>query len=101
MFGETLALALLLSSVNERLIEWFVSPILEKYKVDTMWLRYIAVVTGFAISFLSGVNLFVATVGNPYVGLVLTGLLVGGGSNFVHETFSNAAKRADAYARTE
>lgn len=95
--ASVLVVALLLATVNERLIEWFVSPVFEKYELDTMWLRYIAGATGFLISFFSGVNLLSSSVDNVYVGLVLTGLAVGGGSNFVHELFSNAAKRADAY----
>lgn len=98
MFEGVLVVALFLAVVNERLVEWFVSPIFEKYGWDTMWLRYVAGVTGFAISFFSSVNLLATYVDNAWVGLVLTGLVVGGGSNLVHELFSNAAKRANVYA---
>jgi len=92
-----LAVALFLAVVNERLVEWFASPIFEKFNLDKIWLRYLAGVTGFAISFFSNINLLAAYVDGNVVGLILTGLVVGGGSNLVHELFSNASKRASIY----
>ena len=90
---SVLFVALFLAVVNERLVEWFVSPVFEKYKWDTMWLRYVAGVTGFLISFFGNINLLATYVDNPWLGLVLTGLVVGGGSNLVHELFSANTKR--------
>lgn len=96
---STLAIALALATANERLIEWFVAPLFEKFKWDTLFLRYIAGVTGFLICFFGKVNLFTDFVPNVLLGLILTALFVGGGSNLVHEVFSNSAKKAAFYAK--
>ena len=89
---EPLAIALFLVLVNERLVSWFITPLFEKFAVDTEWLKYVALVTGGVIVFLSGVNLFVAYMPNPLVGRVLTSIVAGGGSNLLYDTFS-AARR--------
>jgi len=90
-----LAVALFMAVVNERLVEWFVAPLFKKYKVDTLWMRYIAGVTGFVISFFAGMNLFGGFIGNAQLGTILTGIVVGGGSNLVHELFSSAVRKPD------
>jgi len=95
---SALIVALFLATINERLVEWFIAPLVEKAKVDTLWLRYVAGLTGAVIALFAGVNLFpLAYVPAPYLGQVLTAIIVGGGSNLVHELFSNAAKRASVY----
>lgn len=89
-----LEVAVLLSVVNERLIEWFISPIFERFGLDTMWLMYLALVTGGVISWAAGVNLFeqFGLEGLPWV--ILSSIVVGGGSNLVHDLFG-AAQRAN------
>lgn len=83
-----LAVATFLALVNERLIEALVSPIFEKFHWDTFWLLYIAWVSGAAIVFLSGVNLFAGYIPNVLAGQVLTAIVAGGGSNLLHILFS-------------
>jgi len=90
---EPLTIAIFLVLVNERLVSWFVEPLFTKFSVDTDWLKYVALVTGGVIVFLSGVNLFAAHMPDPIVGRVLTSIVAGGGSNLLYDTFS-AARRA-------
>jgi hypothetical protein len=87
-----LAIALFLVLVNERLVSWFIEPLFTKFSVDTDWLKYVALVSGGVIVFLSGVNLFVAYMPDPLVGRVLTSIVAGGGSNLLYDTFA-AARR--------
>ena len=89
---EPLIVALFLVLVNERLVEWFIQPLFTRFAVDTEWLKYVALITGGVIVFLSGVNLFVAYMPDPLVGRVLTSIVAGGGSNLLYDTFS-AARR--------
>lgn len=93
-----LTVALFLAVANERLVEWFIAPLFEKFKWDTLWLRYVAGLTGGVISVTGSVNLVSGYVENQWLGLILTAFFVGGGSNLVHELFSNANKRASVYA---
>lgn len=79
--------ALFLAVLNERIIEYFAVPLVEKFGGEEMrWMiMYVSAVTGGVMSFLSGLDLF-AQVGVTFpepVGLLLTALVVGGGSNFV------------------
>lgn len=83
-----LMVAMFLSVVNERLVEALISPIFEKFKLDTFYLLYIAWVTGAGIVFLSGVNLFIDFIPNQVAGQVLTAIVAGGGSNLLHILFS-------------
>ena len=69
-----LAIALFLILVNERLVSWFITPLFEKFTLDTDWLKYVALVTGGVLVFLSGVNLFVEYMPNELVGRVLTSI---------------------------
>ena len=87
-----LAIALFLILMNERLVSWFITPLFEKFTLDTDWLKYVALVTGGVLVFLSGVNLFVEYMPNELVGRVLTSIVAGGGSNLLYDTFS-AARR--------
>lgn len=93
MEESPLVIAMFLVLVNERLVNWFIEPLFEKFGVDTDWLKYVALLTGGVIVFLSGVNLFAAYMPDPLVGRVLTAIVGGGGSNLLYDTF-NAARRA-------
>lgn len=75
--------AAFLAIVGNRIIEVFVKPFFVKFKLDTFWLRPISWVVCGALSGLAGLNLFDEQFANPYVGVVLTAIAVGGGANFL------------------
>jgi len=94
VIAGTLIFAIFLAVVNERLIELFVNPPFEKFSIDTMWLRYVALLTGLVITSLGQVNLFELFPGwlPGWPGIILSGFLVGGGSNLIHTIFNRAEK---------
>lgn len=92
-----LAFAVLLATVNERLVEQFIKPLLEKIGGGD-FTGQVALVTGAAISVLFGVDLFspvAVAIGVPltvpWAGLALTAVLVGGGSNFIHDVWPSGS----------
>lgn len=83
---EELAVAGLLAAINNRIIEWFAVPAKRHYpRHDFWWLLYGALATGALLSWASGINLFDDFLPNPLVGRILTAIVVGGGSNLIHE----------------
>ena len=91
--GATLGI-LLLAALAEGLVTYFVTPWLKPEGREDLpeWrgmvLRYVGAVVGVALAVLYGVDLLrlaglVSPV--PYVGSVLTGLLIGRGANFVND----------------
>lgn len=90
---SVLLFALLLAYVCERLVEFFVKPVLERYKLD-FWTPYAALLFGAAISVAFGVDLFSPIAAHlgitllaPWAGLALTAILVGGGSHLIHDVW--------------
>jgi len=86
------SLAVLLATVNERLIEKLAKPVITRFTAAVEYVGLVAIVTGAAISIGFGVDLFsplATAVGvqmtAPWAGIVLTGIVVGGGSNFIHD----------------
>jgi hypothetical protein len=86
----------LLAALAEGLVEYLVAPWLEGLKgateklenVRVMALRYISALVGIGLSLVYGADLlaiFGVEAGVPYVGSVLTGVLIGRGSNYVHD----------------
>lgn len=89
-FAVLLTAAAFLSLVANRLVEGLVTPIFDKFKLEKFWLMYIAWAVGGVLVVVSGVNLFadIPGVTMPSVlGLILSGLVAGGGSNFLNELF--------------
>ena len=55
---EALQVALFLALVNERVIEYLIAPLFEKFWTEGSWLlMYVVLVTGGLLSFLAGVDL--------------------------------------------
>lgn len=85
---ETLANGLFLAAVNTALVNYLAEPVRQRWPdLDLWWLLYVALATGFAISWFAGVNLFATTIEHEVLGRVLSGLFVGGGSSLIHNVF--------------
>ena len=85
--AEMLAVAGFMALVANRLIEALVVPIYEKLSWDKFSLQYVSWAFGSGLVALSGVNLFSTYVPNATVGLVLTAVVCGGGSNLIADLF--------------
>jgi hypothetical protein len=86
-----LTLILFLAFIAEGTTEYFARPILAYFgTIDTspMWLRYVAMIVGVALSLAYRADLLLM-VGleaiHPLIGVVLTGILIGRGSNYIHD----------------
>ncbi len=92
----SLAIVAFLASVSEALVEFFVVPAWSKVKLDTFWLMYVGAAVAAGLVFLSGQNLLAGYLPPQLeiVGRVLTALLAGRGSNWVHDFFSAQRKTA-------
>ena len=85
---NTLASGLFLAVVNMAIINYLAAPVREKKpKFDLWFLVYVALITGFLISWFAGVNLFADQIVNELLGRILSGILVGGGSSLIHDVF--------------
>jgi len=82
--------AIFLALVNERIITYFITPLFGKFWGEGQWLLlYISAITGGALSFAAGIDLMAGTgieLAYP-VNLVVSAILVGGGSNLLHDVF--------------
>jgi len=82
--------AIFLALVNERVITYFITPIFEKLWPDRKWLLlYISAITGGLLSFAAGIDLMAGAgieLAHP-VNLIVSAILVGGGSNLLHDVF--------------
>ena len=89
-FAVLLTAATFLSLVANRLVEGLVTPLFDKFEWDKFALMYIAWAVGCGLVVASGINLFTGVPGvamPPALGLILSGLVAGGGSNLLHELF--------------
>jgi len=84
---DALKAASALALVNERVIEYIFAPLFEHFELDKKWLLYASLATGLALTFVAGVDIMAAfgvTLAYP-VNIIVSGILVGGGSNLLHE----------------
>jgi len=85
---EPLAIGLFLAVVNQKLIDFLAAPVRIHWPdLNLWWLIYVALATGAAIAWLSGVNLFSTCIDDGLLGRVLSCILVGGGSSLIHDVF--------------
>lgn len=88
--GETLAhiaVAIFLAAVAEFMVGGLVEPFFERYGIDYFWLKYVAWLVASAIVAASGINLFQGYIPNDVIGMILTAIFCGGGSNKIHDFF--------------
>lgn len=88
----TLMFALMVATVNERLVEKLAKPIVNRIPVVGDYADYVALLTGALISVGFGIDLFtpIATAVGvqmtaSWAGMALTAAIVGGGSHFIHD----------------
>lgn len=91
---EALAAAILIAVFGERLTEFFVVPLFDKLGWDKAYLLYIGAIPGFILSVAARVDLFamLGVVLPYYLGVIATGLAIGGGANLVHDIFDTPAE---------
>jgi hypothetical protein len=80
--------AIFLALVNERLVEYFIAPLFDRFYEEGRWLlMYVALVTGALLSFLARVDLMaVAGVDlGSWGNLIVSAIIVGGGANLIHD----------------
>lgn len=95
---EALAAALLLAIFGNRVIEYFVTPLFEKFNVDKTYLLYVGAVPGFVLSVAAGIDLFAMLgISLAYnMGVYATALAVGGGANLIHDIFDSNIEYLEA-----
>jgi len=86
--ATVIAGAVVLATLVEGLVEYFVVPLLVKVKA-TEYARYVALVVGIGVCIGYGVDILEAILGftSPvlYLGMVLSGTIVGRGANYVND----------------
>jgi len=86
---DTLVLGLFLAGLLNRLVEYLVVPAFEKWSLDRFYILYISVVFGVVLMSLSGIRLILPV--GPDIGywpdIVISGIVISGGANFVHDVF--------------
>lgn len=80
-----------LAMMVEGIVEFFLAPLVELAAkwVPPFTIRYLAMIVGIAICILYQIDLLAALIGleaiHPLVGFVLSGILMGRGSNYIHD----------------
>jgi hypothetical protein len=83
-----LTIAIFLATANYAIVEYLADPIRQRFPhLNLWWLVYVAFVTGAAISYAAGANLFGDVVANELLARLLTAAVVGGGSNLIYKVF--------------
>ena len=81
--------AAFLSMLNNRLVEVILKPLLSlaRPRLSKDLLLYISIITGIGMAFYSNTNLLEHYFHPPIVGIIVTGIIIGGGSNLIHDLF--------------
>lgn len=96
MNTELFYIAIGLAVVAKALVDGLAKPLKERYPtLDTWWLIYVAWAIAAALVFASGFNLFDRWVYNEMLGRAVTAVVVGGGSNLIHDVVSALRGRGD------
>lgn len=85
---EALTLAFFLALIANRLTAAIVEPVKQHWPaLDLWWLIYPSWVIGGLLAWLAGANLFAAYFADPLAGRLLSAVVIGGGSNLLHDLF--------------
>lgn len=81
-----LGTALFLAAINTAVGEYLKAPMMRKFPtLDLWWYQYVTLLTGVLLAVIFQVSVF--SMENMWAGIMLTGLLVGGGSKLLYEVF--------------
>ena len=93
MTSSAMGLAVFLSVLNAKIIEYFVTPLFDARGWDKRFILYVSLVTGLLIGLATGVDLITPLaeqagqrVAYP-AGMIITGILIGGGANLIYDIF--------------
>jgi ABC-type Mn2+/Zn2+ transport system permease subunit len=85
MDTSVLALVAAVATIGELLVNFFITPIWEKYNWDRFWLKYVAWAVCGGLVALTGANLFPDYFTSPVVGFIVTAIIAGRGSNLLYD----------------
>jgi hypothetical protein len=94
--ASQVVVAVFLSTVANRLVEGLIRPVWLRFKLDKLWLMYIAWGVAGLLVFLGRVNLLADVIPDPLTGQILTALVCGGGANLIRDLFGQS-KPVDTY----
>jgi len=83
--SETVALIFGLAALVNGLVDALIAPLFEKFALDKFWLKYVAWIISGVVVWFTGANLFAAYIPAEAVGLILTAVIAGVGSNILHD----------------
>lgn len=89
-FLKALTVGSTLAFITERIVAALVAPVKAKWpNLDMWWLIYPTWVLGGLLAYAAGINLLLTLVPSldPLYGRILTAVIVGGGSNLIHDLF--------------
>jgi hypothetical protein len=96
---ELLTVAVFLAVLNSKIIDYLKAPIMQKWPdIDLWWVTYVALLTGIGMTWLAQINLFESWIISPVAGVLLSGVLVGGGSSLIYDVFSDRPAKVTATA---
>ena len=81
----SVALALFLALVNNRLVEYFAVPLFERFSWDKGLLLYVSALTGFVLAILANADLFAPGLFDPLASKIISAIVIAGGSNLIHD----------------
>lgn len=90
---DTLVIAIFLATLNNRLVECLIAPAFERFGWDRFWLLYLSAGTGLTITVLAGIRLLLPVGADVsyWADVIISGLIVGGGANLIHDIFNQAS----------
>lgn len=90
---DALALGIFLAGVLNRLIEYFLVPLFERFNLDKFYLLYLSALGGMVLMSLSGIRLILPV--GPDIGywpdILLSGVIISGGANLIADIFDGDA----------
>jgi hypothetical protein len=93
---DALGIAIFLAGLNWAILNYIASPIHAKWpNYDLWWFKWVALATGFVIGWFAGLNILGQYIANPILARILTGIVVGGGSEIINTVFGTAKSTPD------
>jgi hypothetical protein len=84
--AQVIAAAAFLAVMAERLVEYFIAPLFKRFAPAQSWvLMYFVAVVGGVLSYLANINLLGGVFPSELVGVIASAVIVGGGSEFLHQ----------------